>query len=120
MVIFLLWLGIVCCSVANGLIYDHVSAPERYYYMVIPSVIAVILLIFHRIYTRNWCELKKKNGKVHYHSQVFGISAMFSSAMFLSTLLCIQTGEMSWGMFMGSVTAMVSFFIATARESHYV
>jgi len=40
--------------------------------------------------------------------------------MFLSTLLCVQTGEMSWGAFIGSITAMVSFFIATARETYYV
>lgn len=123
MVIFFIWLGIVCCSVANCLIYGYVSAPGRYYYMMVPSVFAIILLIFHRIYTREWSYPKKKDkkdGKIHYRFQVFGISAIFSSAMFLSTLLCVQTGEMSWGAFVGSATAMVSFFIATARESYYI
>ena len=54
MVIFLLWLGLVCCGVANGLVYDHVQAPQSYYYMVISSIVAVILLVVHRVYTRNW------------------------------------------------------------------
>jgi hypothetical protein len=126
MVIFLIWLGLVCCSVANCLIYDYVSAPGRYYYMMVPSIIASILLILHRVYTREWCEPPKKTKKtkkriqVQRHFQVFGFSAMFSSAMFLSAVLAVQTNEVSWGVFAGSTTAMVSFFIATARESYYV
>jgi hypothetical protein len=126
MVIFLIWLGLVCCSVANCLIYDYVSAPGRYYYMMVPSIIASILLILHRVYTREWCELQKKTKKtnkktyVQRHAQVFGLSAMFSAAAFLSAVLAVQTEEVSWGVFAGSATAMVSFFIATARESYYV
>jgi len=118
--IFFIWLGLVCCSVANWLIYDYVSASGWYYYMMIPSVFAIILLIVHRVYTRNWSYPKKKDGKIHYHFQAFGVSAIFSSAMFLSTLLCVQAGEMSWGAFIGSTTAMVLSFIAMARESKYV
>ena len=126
MVIFFIWLGIVCCSVANCLIYDYVSTPGRYYYMMVPSIIAIILLIFHRVYTREWCKppnktkKTKKKPQIQRHFQVFGMSAMFSSAMFLSTVLCVETNEVSWGVFAGSATAMVSFFIATARESYYV
>jgi hypothetical protein len=123
MVIFLLWLGFVCCSVANGIIYDHVSTPERYYYMVIPSIIAIVLIIIHRVYTQNWCNKNKKNKKkceVSHHFQVFGLSAMFSAAMFMSALLCVQTDETSWGFFIGSVSAFVSFCFATSRESSYI
>ena len=126
MVIFLLWLGLVCCGVANGLIYDYVSTPGRYYYMMVPSIIAIILLIFHRIYTREWSEPPKKTRKnkkkiqAQRYFPVFGFSAMFSSAMFLSAVLGVQTNEVSWGVFVGSATAVVSFFTATARESYYV
>ena len=123
MVIFLLWLGLVCCSVANCLIYDYVSVPEKYYCMIIPSVIAIALLAFHRIYTREWCYLKdgtKKTIKRQQRFQVFGLSAMFSAAAFMSAVLAVQTNEGSWGLFAGCATAMVSFFVATARESNYL
>ena len=123
MVIFLLWLGLVCCGVANGFIYDHVQAPQSYHYMMIPSIIAVILLIIHRVYTREWCKsLKKTNKKIQEQQrfQVFGLSAMFSAMAFLSAVLAVQTDEGSWGLFAGCATAMVSFFIATARESNYL
>jgi len=121
--IFFIWLGLVCCSVANWLIYDYVGVPGRYYYMMVPSVFAIVFLIAHRVYTRNWSYPKKKDkkdGKLHYHFQVFGVSAVFSSAMFMSTLLCVQAGEISWGAFIGSVTAVVVFSIATEKESYYV
>ena len=124
--IFFIWLVLICCSVANCLIHDYVGVPGRYYYMIIPSVIAIALLVFHRIYTREWCELQNKTKKtnkkaqVQHHAQVFGLSAMFSAAAFLSAVLAVQTEEVSWGVFAGSATAIVSFFIATARESDYV
>lgn len=123
MIIFLLWLGIVCCSVANGLIYDHVNTPERYYYMVVPSVVAVILLIIHRVYTRDWTYPKKKSKKkvqVQYHNQVFGVSALFSSAFMVAGLLTANNGEMPWGMFVGGLTAFVVFAVATIKESDYI
>lgn len=123
MVIFFIWLGLICCSVANCLIHDCVSTPGRYYYMIIPSVIAIILLVFHRIYTREWCKsLKKTNKKIQEQQrfQVFGLSAMFSAMAFLSAVLAVQTDEGSWGLFAGCATAMVSFFVATARESYYI
>jgi hypothetical protein len=91
--------------------------------MIIPSVIAIILLIFHRIYTREWCYLKdgtKKTIREQQRFQVFGLSAMFSAMAFLSAVLAIQTNEGSWGLFAGCATAMVSFFVATARESYYI
>ena len=123
MVIALLWLGLICCGVATGLIYDHVQAPQSYYYMVAIGTVDVILLIYHRIYTRDWCKPKKKlkkNERRQQHFQVFGISAIFSIAAFLSSVPFLQTGECSWGFFIGSAMLMVSIFIATARESDYV
>ena len=123
MVIALLWIGLICCGVANGLIYDHVEAPQSYYYMVMIGVVNVILLIYHCIYTRDWCKPKEKlwkNERRQEHFQVFELSAMFSAAAFLSSVLTSQTGETSWGFFIGSAMVMVSFFIATARESYYV
>jgi len=123
MVIAFLWFGLICCGVATGLIYDHVQAPQSYCYMVAIGTVDVILLIYHCVYTRDWCKPKKKvkkNERRQEHFQVFGLSAMFSAAAFLSSVLTSQIGETSWGFFIGSAMVMVSFFIATARESYYV
>ena len=123
MVIGLIWIGLICCGVASGLIYDHVEVPHSYYYMVIPSAIAIMLLVIHYHYTMDWCKPRnkaKKNGIRHQHFQVFGLSAMFSAAAFLSSVLSVRSGETSWGFFIGSAMVAVSFFIATARESNYV
>ena len=123
MVIALLWFGLICCGVANGLIYDYVNVPQSYYYMVIIGVINAVILVYHRVYTRDWCTPKKKlkkNERREEHFQVFGLSALFSVGVFASSLLTAKTGETSWGFFIGSTMVMVSFFIATARESYYV
>jgi hypothetical protein len=108
---------------ANGLIYDHVEAPQSYYYMAAIGTVNAIILVYHRVYTQDWCKPKKKlkkNERRQEHFQVFGLSAMFSAAAFLSSVLTSKTGETSWGFFIGSTMVMVSFFIATARESYYV
>ena len=62
----------------------------------------------------------KKNERRQEHFQVFLLSAMFSAAAFLSSVLSVRTGECSWGFFIGSAMAMVSFFIAVERETNYV
>ena len=123
MVIALLWLGVVCCGVANGLVYDYVRIPESYCFMASIGTINIVLLIFHRFYTQDWCKSKKKgkkNTRFQYHYQIFGFSAMLSIGAFASSLLSAQAGETSWGFFIGSFEVMVSFFIATARESYYI
>jgi len=123
MFIFFIWFGLICCGVANGIIFDHVNTPERYYYMVVSSAVAVILLVVHRIYTQDWCKLKKrtkKNEKVEHHLEIFGISAMLSGPLFTASVLSAHTGDTSWGFFVGNTTAFVLICIATVRESNYI
>ena len=118
MVIFLIWLGLVCCGVANGLIYDHVQAPQSYYYMVISSIVAVILLVVHRVYTRNWYDPIDEID--NHHSSVFSGSAVILFIVTLSSLFAVHTGEVSWGFFVACMTMLLSFCIATIRERSYV
>lgn len=118
MVIVLLWLGLICCGMANGLIYDHVEAPQSYYYMMIPSIIAVILLVVHRIYTRHWYSPTDESDP--HHTIMFGGSVAISFIVGLSSLFAVRTGEVSWGFFIACVTMFVSFCIARMRESAYV
>ena len=118
MVIFLLWLGLVCCGVANGFIYDHVQAPQSYHYMMIPSIIAVILLVVHRVYTRNWYDPIDEIDD--HHSSVFSGSAVILFIVTLSSLFAVHTGEVSWGFFIACTTMLLSFCIATIKERSYV
>jgi hypothetical protein len=118
MVIFLLWLGLVCCGVANGLVYDHVQAPQSYYYMVISSIVAVILLVVHRVYTRNWYDPIDEIDD--HHSSVFSGSAVILFIVTLSSLFAVHTGEVSWGFFVACTTMLLSFCIATIKERSYV
>jgi len=114
MVIVLLWLGLVCCGVANGLIYDHVETFQGYYYMMIPSMVAVILLIVHRIYTRNWYGPTGK-GNPH-HPSIFGGSAAISFIVGFASIFAVRTGEVSWGFIIALVTMFMAFGIASLRE----
>ena len=118
MVIFLLWLGLVCCGVANGLIYDHVQAPQSYHYMMIPSIIAVILLIIHRVYTRHWYGAIIEGDE--HHPSIFSGSAVISFIVTLSSLFAVHTGEVSWGFFVACMTMLLAFTIATLKERSYV
>jgi len=118
MVILLIWFGLICCGVANGLIYDHVLAPQSYYYMMIPSIIAVILLIVHRVYTRHWYG-PTDEGDPHY-TIMFGGSATISFIVGVSSLFAIRTGEVSWGFFIALLTMFIAFCIARMREVIYI
>jgi len=118
MVIFLLWLGLICCGVASGLIYDHVEAPQSCYYMVISSIVAVILLVVHRVYTRNRYDLIDEIDD--HHSSVFSGSAVILFIVTLSSLFAVHTGEVSWGFFVACMTMLLLFCIATIKERSYV
>ena len=114
MVIFLLWLGLVCCGVANGLIYDHVEAPQNYYYMVSVCFVDLVILVVYCIYTRDWCR------EDSLHSQVFGFSAFFAAGAFLMCFFLASPDKVSWGTFVGGITMFLSFAFAMVKEGDYV
>ena len=117
MVIFLLWITLICCCVANGYIYDHVDAPQSYHYMMIVGLVAVILLFIHRLYTRHWKPIKEAHSQ---HIPVF-ISSTFTAAIVGgSSLFAIHTGEVTWGFFFASFTGFILFGLAALKEKNYV
>ena len=117
MVIFLIWLGLVLCGVANGLIYDHVQAPQSYYYMVIPGIVAVIILVVHGVYTRHWYGAIDEGDE--HHPSIFGGSACISFVAGFSSIFVIRVGEASWGFFIALMTMFVLFCLARMREEDY-
>lgn len=118
MKIFLLWIGLVCCSIANGIIYDNVDCSERFNYILIPCIIASILLITHFIITNKW-EKTVINGR-SFHPTVFTISAGVSFFVLIITLLSVKTNDASWGAAVGVTSAFVFFVIAALTEIRYV
>jgi len=117
MVIFLLWIGLVCCAVANGLIYDHVNVPDKYYYMMIVCLVAAVLLVVHRIYTKHWYPIKDVNSQ---HGPIF-IASMFTSFVVGgSSLFAVHVGEVSWGFSFGCLTGFILFGIAASKENSYI
>ena len=118
MKIFLLWIGLVCCSIANGIIYDNVDCSERFNYILIPCIIASILLITHFIMTNKW-EKTVINGR-SLHPTVFTISAGVSLFVLIITLLSVKTNDASWGAAVGVTSAFVFFVIAALTEIRYV
>ena len=117
MVIFLIWLGLLCCCIANGEIYDCVQVPERFYYMGVVGFVALIILTIHRVYTRHWGPVKDA---MYHHSPVFVMSTVTSFVLSGTSLLAIHVGEASWGFFFASLTAFILYGIAAIKEKSYI
>ena len=115
--LMLIWLGLICCGIANGLIYDHVQVPERYYYMMLVLFIGVIILLIHRFYTWKWKPTKDVN---YQHVPLFISSMITSIIVGVSSLFGINTGELSWGFFFGCITGFLVFGLASLRENYYL
>ncbi len=117
MVIFLLWLGLLCCCIANGVIYDCVQTPDRFYCMGAVGLVAIVILTIHCIYTRHWVPVKEA---MYRNSPVFTMSAVISLAICGTSLLSIHMGECSWGFFFASLTAFILYGIAAIKEKSYI
>ena len=117
MKIFLLWIGLICCAIANGVIYDYVDEEQRLISMMIPSIIAVILLIIQRIYTRNWTKPIDENHPSY--PTVFTVSTGVTFFVCVITLLSVKTNDASWGAVVGVGSAFVFFAIALLKEMKY-
>ena len=117
MKIFALWIGLICCAIANGVIYDYVDENHKLIGILIPSIIALILLVIHRIYTRNWT--KPIDDKYPGYPTVFTISTGVSFFVLIITLLSVKTNDASWGAAVGVGSAFVFFLIAWLKEMKY-
>lgn len=117
MKISLLWFCFVCCGIANGLIFDHVNEAVKYNYMVVVGVVALILLVVHRIITRRWYKPMKDSDPQH--QLVFGLSTGVSCFVGIITLLSYKTNDASLGACVGVGTAFLCFLLAYLKEMKY-
>ena len=116
--IFIIWFMVICCGVANGLLYSKLKTPQNFVFMSLVSVVGIVFLLFHRKITRNW-RVSSKNAPIiwsEFHIPVFRIT-MLSSLYFLVLLMfkcqCYETQIVAY------ITILIASFIGYERELNY-
>ena len=119
--ILFFWIVILCCSAANGYLFEEYGMPENFIFMLIPSVICGGILWWHRRVTKNW---ERPLDGWNYHSyrfpifwvsMVIGIIA-FLFVLFLSYYMSIPY---KWAILVSIGTLVMASFIANKREKNY-
>ena len=114
MKIFLIWFGLICCGIANGLLYDESIGPRNIFFMAIPCLASLWLLFLHRRVTKGW--------KVYpdpwtgYRLPVFKITFCICVFAFLVFIMAPGQHEMELAT---AATIGISSFIALIREVNY-
>jgi hypothetical protein len=116
MKILLLWLGLIGCGVANGVICDHVQTPVSYFMIGAVCVCVFSLLMIHRRYTKNWCAYVDE--KESNHPSVFRGSILLSLLAGVESVLVIHS-DASYGFFIGCLTVFIASCVAAMREQTY-
>lgn len=49
-----IWLGVVFCGIANGLLYYYVTSPDKYIYMSVVALLCIGFIILYYHHTKNW------------------------------------------------------------------
>ena len=110
----IIWLGLVCCSVANGLIYSGMTSFRRYVLMLL---IILLAALFIQIYYRFTKDLKDKE---HTEYEEYRIPIFTKSALLAISVLIVAS-IFGWaGVIVSSITAMLSFIVALCREMEYI
>jgi len=110
MKIFFIWLGLICCSVTNGLIFDKFMMPEVLLLMCVPTFICVWILYIHRKVTKNWQP---------YISPRAGDRFPIFALTFFSVLVYSILASYTQSVFIGIITLGISSFIAFCKEIKY-
>ena len=111
MKIFLIWIGLVFCSVLNGLVFGNFPMPEKLLFMCVPSFLCVWLLYLHRKLTKEWEPYKSiwDGDRIPVFTFSFFITAIYAIIFPLST----PTG-------VGMITMGIASFVAFLREIRYM
>ena len=118
MKIFLVWLGVVCCGIANGLLCSNLETPKNFIYMSLVSIVCVFFLVIHRRITRNWKISSRKVPSTwsEFHMPVFRITMLLSFFFLVLLIFRYQYYETH---IVACVTILVASFIAYKRELNY-
>ena len=114
---FLIWCGLICCSVVNGLLY-HVGQEVDLVkvLMVLPCVGAIYLLYIHRKISKDWTT-SPTNPWIEYRFPIFSLTLFLS--LVITVILWFES-ESCHAVLAGFITSTVTSAIAFWREKDYV
>lgn len=115
MKIFLIWLGVIGCGVANGFLYAGFGTPENLAFVLCTSIVCAFFLIIHRRISRNW-KASDDPWTEGFRFPFFRISLFFS--VFILIMLFILKETNSTGI-VACISVALASFVGYIRESRY-
>lgn len=123
MKVFLIWIGIIGCGVANGFLYAGFGMPENLAFVLCTSIVCAFLLIIHRRVTKNWKvpDIPWTDG---FHFPFFRISMCFSVVglvMFLAVLFISEEKNETEivAKIISCISVALASFVGYVRERQY-
>ena len=115
MKIFLTWIGVIGCGVANGFLYTRFGSPENLVFVLCASAVCVALLIIHRRISRNW-KASDDPWTEGFRFPFFRISLFFS--VFVLIMLFIMQEATTTGI-VACISVALASFMGHIRERQY-
>ena len=115
MKIFLIWLGLICCGIANGFLCEKLMRPMDILIMAIPCLASLWLLVLHRRLTTGW-KAYPDPWSEGFRFPYFRISLFFS--VFILIMLFILKEANSTGI-VACISVALTSFVGYIRESRY-
>ncbi len=115
MKVFLIWLGIIGCGIANGFLYSRFGTPENLVFVLCASVVCADLLIIHRRITKNW-KASDDPWTEGFRFPFFRISLFFS--VFILIMLFVLQEATATGI-VACISIALASFIGHTREQQY-
>lgn len=119
MKVFLIWLSLICCSVANGVFFREFGNPERLAFILVCSIMGAVILLIHRRITRNW-EAPLDMWSSPFRFPIFRLSSSLCIFVLMIVAVLMLNGITIKGEFLVSIATMtIASFIAYSRERLY-
>ena len=115
MKVFLIWIGIIGCGVANGFLYAGFGTPENLAFVLCTSIVCAFLLIIHRRVTKNW-KVPDISWTDGFHFPFFRISLFFS--VFILIMLFVMQEATTTGI-VACISVALASLIGYTRERKY-
>ena len=113
--IFLIWLTIIACSVANGWFFSDFGSPEKFVFMFCALLVCVVVLFLHRKITKKWTK-PSDPWTENLRLPIFRISTFISTFALIVLVIIPKFHLME---FVICLTIVITTFIASIRERKY-
>ena len=114
--IFLIWLVIIACSVANGWFFSDFGSPEKFVFMFCAVLVCAEAISFHRRITADWG--KHSDPWIDgFRFPIFRITMCISVLALIVLIIVPDSHSMET---VACITLVVASLIAYIRERKYV